>query len=187
MKVRKAGEKERRHWEKNKEERRDRKQRRRQEGRKIKERGKGNKRKWQDRMKRCSWQSSGSVGLQGQTHPWGWDTGASGVTYLRRGKTSTQAEEEGKKQSVQQWCCEHWGQTRRKEGRRCSEHQSRGSLTGCGGPHQSRYLHCSQWTTQRWDIWLFPEGGAAHRESRLEQTKTVKRKQQQRGAVEDWV
>lgn len=66
------------------------------ESRKIKERGKGNERRWKDRIKRCSWQCSGSVGLQGQTLPCDWDSDASGVTYWRKGKTSTQTEEEGK-------------------------------------------------------------------------------------------
>lgn len=53
--------------------------------------------------------------LQGQTQPCGWDSGASGITNSRKGKTSTQAEEEGKKESVEQWC-EHQGQRRRREG-----------------------------------------------------------------------
>lgn len=61
----------------------------------------------------CSWQCSGSVGLQGQTQPCGWDSGASGVTYSRKCKTSTQAEEESEKESVEQWC-EHQGQRRRR-------------------------------------------------------------------------
>lgn len=59
------------------------------ESRKIKERGKGNERIGKARMKRCSWQCSGSVGLQGQTQPFGWDSGASGVTLKKRQNQSS--------------------------------------------------------------------------------------------------
>lgn len=77
---------------------------------------------------------------------------------------NTKAREEGGKEAL-------WAPQQRIDPLQAAEGRTRADIcTAASGGHH---------------IWIFPEGGVAHREYRLEETKGVRMKQWQRGAVVD--